>query len=264
MKKLVVSDLDGTLLNDEGKVTKKTIETIKNLKKFDIEFTIATGRGLKSTKNIKDTIGIDCFMICNNGANIYDKNENLIAENFIPKELAKKTIDFLNLHSISYKAFCGKKFFFSENTIINEHIAKEYELCELKNSSDIIQLEKILIIEDDRIKFQNYRNLIAEKFSKELEVVVSSENCLDLNIKNCSKKLGVEIVSKNLNVEKENIFAFGDSENDYKMLQFVGNPIPMKESFLAKKYNFSQNTDFRNDEDGVAKYLEKLFFRDNL
>lgn len=52
--KLIVSDLDGTILNNESDVSEKTIQVIKKLvRETDIEFAIATGRGYASTKRIK-------------------------------------------------------------------------------------------------------------------------------------------------------------------------------------------------------------------
>ena len=51
--KLVVSDLDGTLLNDDSEVSNETIEMIKKLKENGIEFAIATGRSFNSANKIR-------------------------------------------------------------------------------------------------------------------------------------------------------------------------------------------------------------------
>ena len=84
--KIIVSDLDGTLLDENSKITDYTRETIKKLNRLGVEIIIATGRGEASAIRFKNQLGIDTYIICNNGANIYDKDENMIFEKVISKE----------------------------------------------------------------------------------------------------------------------------------------------------------------------------------
>ena len=102
------------------------------------------------------------------------------------------------------------------------------------------------------------KDLIHDNFDDELEIVISADDCLDLNIKGCSKRGGVEYISQELKINPREIMAFGDSGNDYKMLKYVGHPVAMKDSFMSKR-DFENKTDFTNDESGVAKYLQQYF-----
>ena len=105
--KLVVSDLDGTLLNDDSEVSNETVEMIKRLKENGIEFAIATGRSFNSANKIRKKIGLEIYLICNNGANIYNKDGQLIKNNVMPSELIRKVIKFLTENNIGYFAFDG-------------------------------------------------------------------------------------------------------------------------------------------------------------
>lgn len=258
--KLIVSDLDGTLLNNESMVTEKSKEILKKIKEEGYEVAIATGRSFNSANKIRESIGIEMYLICNNGANIYNKDGSILKRNFIPLDLSKKIIDTLNFERISYKAFNGLNVYLPTYGEIYEEIRKEHNLFFIENSNSIPELEKILIIEDDEEKLFSIRDLMCKYFKDELEIVISSEDCLDLNMKNCSKKLGVEIISKALDIKVEDIMAFGDSGNDYKMLKFVGYPVAMKDSYMSTK-DFKHKTYFTNDEDGVADYLERKFLK---
>lgn len=60
--KLVVSDLDGTLLNDDSEVSNETIQAIKRLKDNGVEFAIATGRSFNSANKIRKKIGYSNFI----------------------------------------------------------------------------------------------------------------------------------------------------------------------------------------------------------
>ena len=106
--KLVVSDLDGTLLNDDSEVSLETIQAIKQLKEKGIEFAIATGRSFNSANKIRKKIGLEIYLICNNGANIYNKDGQLIKNNVMPADLIRKVVRFLTENKI-YKNL--KKFF---------------------------------------------------------------------------------------------------------------------------------------------------------
>lgn len=260
--KLIISDLDGTLLNNEGDVNQHTIDVIRELvEKTDVKFAIATGRGYDSAIKIKRKIGLDIYMICNNGANIYDEKEVLIEKNFIPKELCQKIIKIFTENKIDYKAFKGLDFYLPEyGDVVEEDIQKEYNMIVVKDiEKDIKELEKILVINETKEVLENARKLVEENFSEYLEIVISSPVCLDLNVKNCSKKLGVERIIKELKISPEDIMAFGDSENDYKMLKFIGKPIAMKDSYMSK--HLKNSTFLTNDENGLADYIEKMILK---
>ena len=99
MYKAVVSDLDGTLLNEEHKVSLFTKETIELLLEKGIKFYIATGRGYVGAKEIMDEIGLKIPLITSNGARIVDENGREIYVNNIEQEYVDK------IFSIDYKSF---------------------------------------------------------------------------------------------------------------------------------------------------------------
>ena len=192
--KLVVSDLDGTLLNDDSEVSNETIEMIKKLKENGIEFAIATGRSFNSANKIRKKIGLEIYLICNNGANIYNKNGNMIKNNVMPADLIRKVIKFLTENNIGYFAFDGSgiNFYVPNDMEIDAELLKEHIPHYIKNLKDIENLpalEKILIIEDNPERIYEIKDLIHKNFDNELEIVISADDCLDLNIKGFTNKL---------------------------------------------------------------------------
>lgn len=258
--KLIVSDLDGTLLNDEGKVSQKSIEVLREIKKRGYEIVIATGRSFNSANRIREEIGIEMYLICNNGANIYNKDGSLLKTNLIPVELSREIIKLLTKEKIDYKAFNNLDVYIPNFATIHEEIKNEHKLHYVEDINIIPELEKILIIEEDEQKIMQMKSLIEKFYIDDLEIVISSPDCLDLNMKNCTKKYGVELISNKLKIDKKDIMAFGDSGNDYKMLKYVGYPVAMKDSYMSTK-DFENISYFRNEEDGVADYLEKFFLK---
>ena len=87
MYKLVAIDIDGTLLNSEGRLTERTVETIRKVTNKDIKVVLTSGRVSNSVKNIASLIHASDYMICDNGASIYQiSTSQTIWSREIPKE----------------------------------------------------------------------------------------------------------------------------------------------------------------------------------
>jgi len=94
--KLIVTDLDGTLLNSEGKVSEKTKIVVKKiLEKYpNLHFVIATGRTRNATLSVREALGItnrpNTESLVSNGCVVYDSNGEVMIENILPTEFVIK------------------------------------------------------------------------------------------------------------------------------------------------------------------------------
>ncbi|BBA52437.1 Cof-type HAD-IIB family hydrolase [Fusobacterium varium] len=255
--KLVVSDLDGTLLDTKSQITDYTKAAVKKLVDNGIEFAIATGRGRASAVRLKKDIGLDIYLICNNGANIYDKKENSIFEKIIDKKTSQEIIKLLRDRKIAYNGFIDDDFYrdeydktdYSRRIDFIEHILVDIEDCPA--------LHKIIIVENTDIILKINKEL-REKFSDAVEITISDPECIDIVPKECSKGNALKVIAQQLGIDMKRIMAFGDGENDLDMLRKVGHPVAMEnaQEIVKKEIN---NTAPKNIENGVALYLEKFF-----
>ncbi len=255
--KLVVSDLDGTLLDTKSQITDYTKAAVKKLVDNGIEFAIATGRGRASAVRLKKDIGLDIYLICNNGANIYDKKEKSIFEKIIDKKTSQEIINLLRDRKIAYNGFIDDDFYrdeydktdYSERIDFIEHILLDIEDCPA--------LHKIIIVEDPDIILKINKEL-REKFSDVVEITISDPECIDIVPKECSKGNALKVIAQQMGIDMKRIMAFGDGENDLDMLRKVGHPVAMEnaQEIVKKEIN---NTAPKNIENGVALYLEEFF-----
>ena len=93
MFKAVVTDLDGTLLNAEHKVSEFTKETVKLLIKKGIKFYIATGRNYLGAKEAMDELGVQVPLITSHGSVAFDENGNEIFSNKLKREYLDKVLN---------------------------------------------------------------------------------------------------------------------------------------------------------------------------
>ncbi len=253
--KWVISDLDGTLLNDDRTVGEKTIFGIQTLLKKGYPFVIATGRGFASANTIREKLGVPIYMVCNNGASIYSPKGELIFENYIPVDMVKRVTACLEKHGVDYRGFF-QNYYFMPSYGKEDEKRVEYKAVVLEKEEDFQALEKLLVIDPNTNLLRKIQMELQKEMGEDLTITLSSSECLDINSKNCSKAAGVEKVASYLSLDLKDAIAFGDSENDFAMLASVGKAVSMKGTYAAQEKEY-EVTEYTNHEDGVIRHLEK-------
>ena len=109
MYQLIVIDLDGTMLNRYGEISKKTKEVVEKCISKGVNIVLASGRPMDSIKAIAKEIGSETYLIAGNGALVYDiKNDNILYENFMKKEKVLEIIKICEENSIAYNVYTEK------------------------------------------------------------------------------------------------------------------------------------------------------------
>lgn len=286
MYKLIAIDLDGTLLNSYGEISLKNREAIKYALEKNVKVILASGRDPQTMKKISLELGINDFLIAGNGASIYDiRLEKNILENFIEKEKALKIIKICKENSIFFNVYTDAgiiteslnynvKVFNNENNYkpndkrTNIEIVKDiYDYIE-NNEMNIL---KIIICDESKIIFSNIieklKNikgvevLEIEHMSKKIIKTGTQEYKIEyfyteVTNKNANKWEAIEYLSKQLDIEKEEIICIGDNMNDLKMVKNSGVGIVMKNSALEKQ-NIADYVTEDNNSDGVGNAIYK-------
>ena len=257
--KLIVSDLDGTLLNEKKEITERTKNILREAYSKGIDFAIASGRSQHSIKNFQQDLGIKIFSICNNGANVYDKDENLIYSNPMKSEVVKKVLTFLRENKVNYNGFSHKNLYLDDrekNPVLTVE-SGIFNIIELGISDNFPEMFKIKARQDEESLSRLKDFVLQQEFAPEIDVTITQPNCMDIVDKNCSKGNAIEFISKQFNIPIDEIIAFGDGENDYSMLAAAGHPVVMENGMATLKEAFSTRA-LTNEEEGVAIYLENI------
>ena len=108
MIKLIASDMDGTLLNDNHDIDKETVEAIRKAEEKGIIFAFSTGREYGNVKNVLDKHNIRCQCIISSGAEYRDEEGNILESININEKEARKIIDILIENGLSARIFTNK------------------------------------------------------------------------------------------------------------------------------------------------------------
>lgn len=226
--KLIVCDLDGTLLLKGEKTLKKSIaDKICSLQKKGALFAVASGRAYIELKRIFQTAGIDdVFFIASDGALIVRNDETIFEKSFFPCDINY----FFNFENVVFHS----KFISyvkSNSVLLKRKLANEYgghTVCVLSADELISPINKITVYE------QNYKKIIeAEK--NYLKIYDGRELC-DFAPENSNKGNAVAYLCKSIGVEKSDLYTLGDNLNDLPMLALTENSFCVKASkYIVKK-----------------------------
>ena len=272
--KIVVTDLDGTLLNDEKKISDKDVNMLNKLNNNGVKIVIATGRNYFMAKKLTEQIkNINPIILANNGAVVRKpKTDELIEYNYLDANI----FDEIYKHGIKYNLY----------PVIH---VDEYE-----NGYDMIyeqeKMEEVYLgyvkKDDLRAKFVKFKpteikNILSvcylEEFNKldEFSKEMNELNIGQFNIicnRNINKRALLEFLHvdgckwralkkyiESINIKSCEIISFGDDNNDLELIINSGMGISMKNGtenciMAAKKVS-----KFDNNNSGVSYELSKLF-----
>ena len=110
MYKFIAIDIDGTLLNSSGVLSKKNKEAIRKVVNNGVKVVLTSGRVTNSVKQIAKQLDVDRYMICDNGASIYDiEEEKIVYAEYIDKETILNILDTCIENNIYYMIFTTKE-----------------------------------------------------------------------------------------------------------------------------------------------------------
>lgn len=233
--KLFVTDFDRTLFVDR-KISSEDINSIKDWQSKGNLFVVATGRDINS---INEKIGIynikPDYLICNNGAALFDKDKNKILSNFIDRNIIFNVIDYIYNNyegGLSLSEVNGKISIEPKKGISHERDCKKLiDYKDLYSIGEVYQIHK-------RFQGEDYTKVLEEdlnsKFFNHIIAYANSHN-VDIVAKNVNKSRAIKYLEDNLiNIDK--IITIGDSYNDIQMiLDYDGFIVSSAKENLKKK-----------------------------
>lgn len=287
MYKLVAVDLDGTLLNSYGEVSEKNRQSIKRALEKNVEIVLSSGRPIMSVKNLANELGCNNYIICGNGAILYDiQKEEIIYDKFLEKNKVLQIIKICEENSIYYNVYTTHTiltkslnynvlFYNKENVNKPENrktnitvIDDIYNYVEEREDESYL---KITICDNDKIIFGSIiRKLRNIKDVDVLDVAHMSRKMIKDGTKNVpieyyyteitntdvDKWNAIQKLIEKLNISKEEVIAIGDNINDKKMVENAGLGIIMENSAPYIK-EIADIIVKDNDNDGISEAIEK-------
>jgi Cof subfamily protein (haloacid dehalogenase superfamily) len=265
MYKIAISDLDGTLLGPDHKVSSKTKESIQQWRKSGRTFVIATGRHYIEAKKIQDELGEPISLITSNGARVHDQYGNVILKQNLPTDIANAICEQDFDPTVQINLFTDENWYanFSLEALLGMSIDIDF-YCK---TVDLKTLDKSNTIKiffwGEREKLDVIYQTLHQQFSGRVNLTFSLDKCLEVMEADTNKGAAVKSVLKTMSFTSEQAIAFGDGMNDVEMLQTVGKPFLMANS-QQDLLNAMPNAQITKSskENGVAIQLDAILSQD--
>lgn len=254
--KLIITDMDGTLLNDKKELDSGFIPLV--LKYKNIQFVIASGRQYQNIKQyFKD---LNLYYISDNGSFVSDNHQTIIT-NKIEKDILLEIMDYILSQKDLFPILCTKDcaYISTNNIKFIENAQKYYyKLENIANLTDIAKTQdvgKIAFYDPIDAKTHTFEKL--KIFSDKVKITLSAKDWIDFNPLDISKGTALIQLIDILKINQEDVIAFGDYLNDYEMLKVAKISVAM-ENAVPEIKNIATHKTKTNNENGVSCFLNEL------
>lgn len=285
-KKLILTDLDGTLLRSDETISKFTIDTIKKITSMGHIVCIATGRPLRSSLHIYKKLGLKTIIANLNGSILTNPSDktflpiNLTFNRHIVLDILSdrsiwdnlgcvliENMDGAYLLSNNQKSLANqdpfianeflKKFHIKKNEFVHHIKLKDVKKITKDINSILIYIKDKNKIDELSFKIKGITNtLIVRNWSLPHD---DEGTVLEINSIFSNKGTILKFLSSYYAISLNRCYTFGDGENDLEMIRTGTNGYAMKNGKGILKLLSTKITQFDNDSDGVAKELTNIF-----
>lgn len=257
--KVVISDLDGTLLNSEHRISSYTKTIFKELHDQNYLIIVATGRHHLDAMAIIEELGFPVYLVTSNGARIHSPTKELLFAFNLKSEAVQSVLSLEIDPEITTVLFKEEVWQTSKTNKKLNSFQKEMtyppEVVDFDTLEDFSAI-KIFFTHDNHEKLVALKERILVDHSEEFSHAFSLPICLEFMDKSVDKSVAIAKILEKENFSFQEAIAFGDGFNDENMLKATGKGLIMGNAPENLKDKLSHlEVIASNDNDGVAKYL---------
>ncbi|TVZ28053.1 hypothetical protein JM83_3140 [Gillisia sp. Hel_I_86] len=259
MIKLIVTDMDGTLLNDEHQIHPDFWDIEKELTNKGIMFSVASGRQFYNLESKFERIKDRMLFFAENGTYVVYKGKEIYL-NPLRREDANKFIEIGRNLDDTNLVLCGKNsaYIETEDEDFFKEINKYYQRLEIVE--DLAKVDDTILkvtlcnfngVEENTFPhFQDYKN--------DFKIAIAASVFIDITSLSANKGNAIKGIQQELNITPAETLVFGDYLNDLEMMQNATFSYAMKNAHPEIKNASKFVTSFDNNENGVLRTIEEL------
>ena len=274
--KMVVIDLDGTLLNDNKIISSRNKKALKALQEMGVIVVFASGRTNFMMSLYKYPYVVCDYHISFNGGMIEElKTGNIIKKVAINPETSMEVWKYLSAKAKTYTCYTEKMMYFTDESKskirkkINNYtaLAKQEKINLLPNMNELERREIPHKAEQNVLKFVAYEEDLGwitdfEDFTNaflDLRIEATGYGLTGVFDQNVSKESAIRTLCEKLNISTTEVAAFGDYDNDLNMFNVAGIKVAMQNATQELK-NYADYICPNNNNDGIAQFIEEYVF----
>ncbi|MFB6465213.1 Cof-type HAD-IIB family hydrolase [Cytobacillus sp. Hz8] len=270
--RLLAINIDGTILQPNGRIHKSTKEAIEYVQNKGIYVTLVTGRGYLSAKKVAKALRVDSVFITHHGAYIASAANPPISVTRIPEEITFDVVRLLEgfpcqIRIMDEKFSLANKYKLNHNILTKAVFQSDDSIFYPQQFVDVLSdtiLDEPVSPLKLEVYFESHKDLleakkIMEGLFDEIEIIILNELRMEVVAHNVSKLNGLHLVGDYLGIKPSEMVVIGDGLDDLEMIEAVGLGVAMGNSpnELKKAADWITRS---NNQHGVS-YMVKEHFR---
>ena len=260
MIKLIASDMDGTLLDENARVPEETFELIHELTARGVRFVASSGRRYSTLRWMFEPVADEIDYVASLGTQVYADGQLLDREVFSTMAVQRlfETCQLFDcLHLALYDA--DRTYLLNDQSAYVRELDKDLPeaTCVFDPPSPDVSIIKAAICCEDPSQIMDMAYVLERELSDWFTFLPSGSRWIDVAPRHVSKATGLAQLLRYRGLEPDEVLAFGDSMNDYAMLRYVGHPYVMDNARYAVK-QIAQRVVGTNREHGVQRVMREL------
>ncbi|MCX4725317.1 HAD family hydrolase [Streptomyces sp. NBC_01306] len=259
--RLIATDLDGTLLRDDGSVSERTRAALTAVTAAGAAHIIVTGRAAPWTRHILDSLGYEGLAVCAQGAQVYHAGEHrLLTSVTLDRKLAAVALAKIETETgplalavsqdgLDGEVLVGAGYRTSEGLLAVARFEDRDELWSAPINKVYIQHPEL---SDDALA-----EIVRQSVGNLVDVVMAGEGVVEILPLGLSKAKGLSLAARRLKLTAADTIAFGDMPNDIPMFGWAAHGVAMANAHHSLKAVADEVTT-SNEDDGIAVVLERL------
>jgi Cof subfamily protein (haloacid dehalogenase superfamily) len=260
--RLVIADVDGTLVTQEKVLTERAVEAVSKLRTAKIKFVVTSGRPPRGMAMLIEPLRLDEPLAAFNGGVLTQPDlTTVVGQNFLAPAMVTQVVKLILDHQLDAWVYTDKDWFVRD--VEAPHVAREqwtvkFPPAVAKNIEGITErVVKVVGVSDDLEAVQRCEKDAQEACGANASAARSQPYYLDVTNPKANKGEVVRIFSKLLNIPAEAIATIGDMPNDVLMFKKSGISIAMGNASPEVQKSATYVTD-SNEDEGFAKAMEKF------
>jgi Cof subfamily protein (haloacid dehalogenase superfamily) len=265
--KLVITDVDGTLVTTEKAFRPSAVAAVRKLHDRGIGFTICSSRPPFGLRMMRDALQITLPFGGYNGGSIVEPDLSIIEQVTIPPAAAKKAVDTFHAHGVSTWVFVGNEWVILDRN--GDHVDHEIHTIDTPPTVVAEYEDKHFSAVGKIVGASNNHDLIAkvvkimqETLGHTAHAARSQPYYCDVIAPGINKGRIVALLRERLGLARDEVAVLGDMNNDLDMFAEGGFPISMANAPDEVKRAAKGVTTLTNDEDGWAEGIERFVLAD--
>ncbi len=263
--KLLLADVDGTLVTQDKVLTGRAIEAVHRLHDAGVIFAITSGRPPRGMAMLIEPLDIRTPIAAFNGGLLVDRDMSVLEQRVLPEDLVVPVSDAMQSFSLDVWLYSGADWYVP--TADGPHVAREAWTVKFqpKVMADGVKgltgsVAKLVGVSDDTDAVTKATTAVHDKFGDHVTAAASQPYYLDVTHPQANKGAVAKYLAAKYHLEPEDIATIGDMPNDVLMFAHSGLSIAMGNASPEVK-RCARRVTTSNEDEGFANAVDKFILR---